>query len=90
MTTPEQRLVELELVLPPPLPASGEQVPAVLSGDQLHIGGHFGTKADGSVWTGEVRRVVRVDEAREAARSAGATLLSTIRDALGHSTTSSR
>ena len=54
MTTPEERLAALGITLPPPLPAFGEYVPAVRSGDLLHVGGHFGTKADGSVWTGKV------------------------------------
>ncbi len=82
-TTPEQQLALLDLVLPPALPAFGEYVSAVVSGDLLHVGGHFGTKDDGSAWTGKVGRLVGVDEAREAARSAAVKLLSTVRAALG-------
>lgn len=81
--TPEEQLVHLGLVLPPPLPAFGEYVPAVLSGGFLHVGGHFGTKADGSAHTGKVGRRVTVDVAKEAARSAAINLLSTVRAALG-------
>lgn len=83
MTTPEERLAALGIVLPPPLPAFGDYVPAVLSGDLLHVGGHVGTKTDGSVWTGKAGRAVGVDDARETTRSAAVNPLSTIRAALG-------
>jgi enamine deaminase RidA (YjgF/YER057c/UK114 family) len=81
--SPTQRLTDLGLVLPPPLPAFGEYVPAVLSGDLLLVGGHFGLREDGSAWTGKVDEQVDVEQARAAARSAAMNLLATVHDVLG-------
>lgn len=81
--TPTQRLADLGLALPAPLPAFGEYVPAVLSADLLQVGGHFGLREDGSAWTGKVGGTVDVEQARAAARSAALNLLATVRNALG-------
>lgn len=81
--TPEDRLASAGIELPGPLPAFGQYVPAVLHGDQLWVGGHFGTLPDGSVMVGRCGDVVSVDDARAAARSAAINLLATVRDALG-------
>lgn len=79
----EQHVAELGLHLPEPLPPFGQYVPAVRSRDQLWVGGHFGTRSDGSIFTGTVGAEVDVDEARAAADSAARNLLSTVRAALG-------
>ena len=50
--THEQRLGAASISLPAALPAFGQYVPAVLHGEQLWIGGHFGTRDDGSLHTG--------------------------------------
>jgi enamine deaminase RidA (YjgF/YER057c/UK114 family) len=81
--TATQRLADLGIALPAPLPAFGEYVPAVLSGDLLQVGGHFGLRDDGSAWTGKVGGAVDVEQARAAARSAALNLLATVRDVLG-------
>lgn len=81
--THEERLASSGLTLPEPLPAFGQYVPSVRHGDQLWVGGHFGTRADGSLWTGRCGEDVALDEGREVARSAACNLLATVRDALG-------
>lgn len=81
--TPEQRLADLGLVLPAPLPAFGQDVPWVLDGEDLWVGGHFGTRGDGALHTGTAGLDVDVEQAREAAASAACNLLATVRDALG-------
>jgi len=81
--SPTSRLTDLGLVLPDPLPPFGEYVPAVRSGNQLWVGGHFGTRTDGSIWTGKVGVDVTVEEAQEAARSAALNLLATVAAELG-------
>lgn len=81
--SPTSRLTGLGLVLPEPLPPFGEYVPAVRTGSQLWVGGHFGTRPDGSIWTGKVGVDVTVDEAQEAARSAALNLLATVDAELG-------
>ncbi len=79
----EARLAALGLVLPDPMPPFGEYVPAVRSGHQLWVGGHFGTRPDGTIWTGKVGAGVSQEEACEAARSAALSLLATVRAELG-------
>lgn len=81
--TPEQRLDDLGLTLPEPMPPFGEYVPAVRAGGQLWVGGHFGTGADGAILTGTVGASVTAEAARDAARSAAMSLLSTVRAELG-------
>lgn len=79
----EAALARLGIDLPTPLPPFGEYVPAVRSGNRLWVGGHFGTRADGTVHTGKVGAVVSTDEARDAARAAAVNLLATVRAELG-------
>lgn len=79
----ERRLAALGLVLPAPLPPFGEYVPAVRSGRQLRLGGHFGTGPDGSILTGRVGADVDAAGAATAARSAALNLLATVRAELG-------
>ena len=79
----DARLAALGITLPDPLPAFGEYVPAVLTGDQLWVGGHFGTADDGSIITGKVGLDITAAAAADAARSAAINALSTIRATLG-------
>ena len=79
----EARLAALGIPIPDPLPAFGEYVPAVRVGDQLWVGGHFGTRPDGSIISGRVGDSLTAEEAAEAARSAAINALSTIRAELG-------
>lgn len=79
----EERLTHAGIVLPPALPAFGHYVPTVHHGDQLWVGGHFGTGADGSLYVGRCGLDVTTAEARLAARSAAVNLLATVRNALG-------
>lgn len=79
----EAQLRVLGIDLPEPLPAFGEYVPAVRSGTQLWVGGHFGTRPDGTIHTGTVGVEVSVAEAQDAARSAALHLLATVRAQLG-------
>lgn len=79
----EQRLARSSVELPAALPPFGQYVPSVRVGSQLWVGGHFGTRADGSFHTGRCGQDVSTEEAREAARSAAVNLLATVRDTLG-------
>ena len=79
----EARLDSSGIKLPTPLPAFGQYVPAVLARDVLWVGGHFGTRPDGTLHTGRCGEDITADEARSAARSAAINLLSTTRDVLG-------
>ena len=79
----EERFKTTGIGLPSPLPAFGQYVPTVLARDVLWVGGHFGTRPDGTLHTGRCGEDTTADEAREAARSAAINMLATIRDALG-------
>ncbi|CAB4954915.1 MAG: RidA family protein [Actinobacteria bacterium] len=79
----EARLASSTIDLPAPLPAFGQYVPAVLARDVLWVGGHFGTRPDGTLHTGTCGEDLTAEDAKEAARSAAINMLSTIRDALG-------
>jgi len=79
----EERLKATGIELPAPLPAFGQYVPAVLARNVLWVGGHFGTRPDGTLHTGRCGEDTTADEAREAARSSAFNMLATIRDALG-------
>ena len=81
--THEQRLAASSIDLPVALPAFGQYVPAVRHGNQLWVGGHFGTGPDGSLMMGRCGHDVDVPDARDAARSAAINLLATVRDTLG-------
>jgi enamine deaminase RidA (YjgF/YER057c/UK114 family) len=81
--TPERRLAMSGIELPEPLPAFGQYVPAMRIGTDLWTRGHFGTHHNGSIHVGKVGRDVKLDEARQAARSAAMNLLATVRDAIG-------
>ena len=80
----EDRLRELGIELPEPLPSAGAYVQARRHGDILYVAGHGPFKLDHSgLVTGKVGRDVSVDEARDAARLTGLHILSTMRAELG-------
>jgi enamine deaminase RidA (YjgF/YER057c/UK114 family) len=81
--SPEQRLKELGLVLPPPPQPAGTYVPFRLAGWLLILAGVGPRAADGSMITGKVGKDVTVERAIEAARLCGLNLLTNMRLALG-------
>jgi enamine deaminase RidA (YjgF/YER057c/UK114 family) len=84
MASAEDRLRELGIELPDPLPTAGLYVPARREGSLVFLSGHGPVKLDGSgLVTGKVGRDVSVDEARDAARLTGLHLLSSLRAELG-------
>jgi len=65
--TPEERLQELNLVLPePPIPL-GIYVPAVAAGGLLFVSGMLPLTEQRRVWTGRIGTDLTVTEGREAA-----------------------
>ena len=83
-TSPEQRLRELGIELPPPPRPVGVYVPAVRTGNILFTAGHTPRGPDGSpLVAGKVGVDMTVEDAHAAARIAGLNLLSTVRNTLG-------
>lgn len=81
--TAEQRLKELNLVLPPANPPSPTLVPAVRVGNILYVSGHGPRADDGGRITGKVGADMTVAEGKAAARTVALQVLGVVRRELG-------
>jgi len=81
--TPEQRLTELAVMLPPaPRPVAVYR--PLLAVDRLaYVSGHGPLRADGTLITGVVGRELSLEEGHAAARQVGLAILATLREQLG-------
>jgi enamine deaminase RidA (YjgF/YER057c/UK114 family) len=80
---PEERLVQLGIILPESPPAVGAYLGAVETGKLLFVSGH-GPYLDGEyIFRGKVESVVSVEDARDAARLTMINALGSVRAALG-------
>lgn len=83
MPTPEDRLAELGLVLPPvPVPVAN-YVPFRFAGPLLFLSGQGPKRQDGTYKPGRLGRDATVDEAYQEARLTGLQLLAVAKSALG-------
>lgn len=82
-TSPEKRVQELHLTLPPaPKPVAVYKT-AVKHGNLLFVSGHGPLKADKTMITGRVGKDMTLEQGKEAARQVGLAILATVRDTLG-------
>ncbi len=82
-SSPEKRIEELHLTLPPaPKPVAVYKT-AVKFGNMLYVSGHGPLKADKSLILGRLGQDLTVEQGKEAARQTGLAILATIRDVLG-------
>jgi enamine deaminase RidA (YjgF/YER057c/UK114 family) len=81
--TPEHRLRELGIVLPPPPKPIANFVPYVREGNLLFLSGQGPIEPGGFRHTGKVGDTVTTQEAYEHARITGINLLAVLQDALG-------
>lgn len=81
--SPEARLAELGLTLPPLSKPVGTYVDAVRTGNLLFLAGKGPRNPDGSAPTGKVGRDVSTEAAYQHARSVGLMLLAAIKNAVG-------
>src|SRR5213080_2690226 len=82
--TPEDRLKELNLTLPPAPKPVAKYKPAVQVGNVLYVSGHGPAKvADDSPVKGRVGGDLTLEQGKEAARLVGLAILSTVRNNLG-------
>ncbi len=79
----EERLRAAGIELPDGYDPAGLYVPAVQTGNLLHVGGHGPVRSDGTRITGKVGGDVDLDTAREAARITGLQILRSVRAELG-------
>lgn len=81
--SPEQRLKELGLELPPAPKPMGLYKSLVIAGGLAYASGHGPLKADQSLITGRVGQDLDLEAGKAAARQTGLALLATARDHLG-------
>ena len=79
----DQRLAELGLTLPQPAAPVASYVPAVRSGNLLHISGQISFAEDGSLIQGRLGETMGLEEGQAAARRCGLMLLAQMKAALG-------
>ncbi len=82
-SSPEKRIQELHLILPPaPKPVAVYKT-AVRVGNLLYVSGHGPLKPDKTMITGRVGQDLTLEQGKEAARQTGLAILATVREALG-------
>lgn len=83
-STPEKRIQELHLTLPPAPKPVAKYKTAVQVGTLLYVSGHGPAKIDGkSPVVGKVGADLTLEQGKEAARLVGLAILSTVRNTLG-------
>lgn len=78
-----QKLEELGIRLPEPVPAMGSYVPAVLAGDLLFVAGHPPVENGKIKYKGKVGRDLTLEDGRRAAELCIINCLAAAREALG-------
>ena len=81
--TPEQRLAELRLELPPAPKPVAVYKPLVVAGNMAYVSGHGPLSADKTLITGVVGRDLDLEAGKAAARQVGLAILATLRSELG-------
>jgi enamine deaminase RidA (YjgF/YER057c/UK114 family) len=81
--SPEARLAELKLELPPAPKAMGVYKPVLVVGNLAYVSGHGPLKSDGSLITGRVGADLDLAAGKGAARQTGLAILATLRAGLG-------
>ena len=82
--SPEQRIKELNLELPPAPKPVAVYKPLVVVGDMAYVSGHGPLKPDKSLITGRVGADLDLAAGKNAARQVGLAILATLRSELGN------
>ncbi|MFO0845474.1 MAG: RidA family protein [Gemmataceae bacterium] len=83
-SSPEARLKELGLALPPPGRPMAKYKMAVRVGNMLYVSGHGPSKlTDKTPMTGVCGKDLTMEQGKECARAVGVNILATVRDQLG-------
>jgi enamine deaminase RidA (YjgF/YER057c/UK114 family) len=84
MALPEARITELKLTLPPTPKPVAKYKTAVLVGNMLYVSGHGPVKIQNKeVVLGKVGKDLTLEQGKEAARTVGLAILSTVQTTLG-------
>lgn len=81
--TPESRLAELHLELPPAPQPVAVYKPLIVVDRLAYVSGHGPVRADKTLITGVVGRDLSLEEGKAAARQVGLAILATLRERLG-------
>ncbi len=81
--TPEYRLAELKLDLPPAPKPVAVYRPLVMVGQLAYVSGHGPVKSDQSLITGRVGMELDLEAGKAAARQVGLAILATLRSEMG-------
>lgn len=82
-TTPESRILALNLSLPPAPKPVGVYKPVLIVDNLLYVSGQGPIKSDGTLLTGRVGDNLNLEEGKLAARQVGLTMLSTLKRQIG-------
>ena len=82
-SSPETRVQELHLTLPPPNKPSAVYKSAVRTGNLLFVSGHISMTPDGKPLVGRVGDSLTTEQGKDAARQVGLAILATLRSHLG-------
>ena len=77
-----ERLAELGIVLPSPMPPAGSYLSCVVTGNTVHVGGHGPVEGE-TVMRGKVGSDLDLEAGRMAARLTGLSILATLAHELG-------
>jgi enamine deaminase RidA (YjgF/YER057c/UK114 family) len=83
MSTPDSRIQELHLTLPPVPKPMAKYRPAVRVGAMLYLSGHGPLQPDGSLIKGRLGADLSVEQGYAAARQTALAILSTVKNTLG-------
>jgi enamine deaminase RidA (YjgF/YER057c/UK114 family) len=83
VVSPETRIQELHLTLPPAPKPVAVYKPAVQLGNVLYVSGHGPLLPDGKYILGKVGAELNLEQGQQAARQVGLAILSTVRATLG-------
>jgi enamine deaminase RidA (YjgF/YER057c/UK114 family) len=82
-STPEARLAERKITLPPPGTPMAKYKMAVRVGNTLYVSGHGPSKLGDTPLKGKVGGELTIEQGKASARSVGLNILSTVKAALG-------
>lgn len=80
--TPQERLQQLGITLPPVSAPAAAYVPFVRSGNLVFLSGHI-ARRDGKPWVGKLGDTLDTDTGRQAARAIAIDLMGTLQAAVG-------
>lgn len=82
--SPEDKLAELKLQLPPAPKPAGVYKPCLIVGNVCYVSGHGPLKSDGTMLTGRIGDGVDQQAGYDAARQTGLAILATLKAHLGN------